>query len=360
MKNFFSRLRYSFGNEDWSTEEQAVNIQPGDRVLCITASGDRPLNLLRRECQKMICLDANPAQNYLLQLKSAAMQNLDHADYLAFLGATPSRTRRQTLRRLFPDMRGGAVQFWSKHEKMVERGILYQGTVERVTKWMAKGINLAQGKKIRRLFAMDDLEEQREFLREEWNHRFWKRLFALALNPLVSSLYIQDPGLINIGFKMKPGHYLYERIHTSLNRKLAKENLLLSLILRGYVSPEAFSPYLIEREVDVIKQRQSVLEIHTFDLLKYLDSLPGPTFDVFSLSDVASYLSYPRFVSLLNQIIRTAKPGARFCLRQFLSSYEIPAHLQPFFIRDRQLEAKLEKEDSCFVYRFLVGTIASL
>lgn len=360
MNHFFSRLRYSFGNEDWRTEEQAVNIQPTDHVLCITASGDRPLNLLRRKCQKMVCLDANPAQNYLLQLKSVAMRNLDYPDYLAFLGVSPSRTRRQMLRHLLPDMRAGAVQFWLKHEKMIEKGILYQGTVERLTRLLAKGFNLAQGKKIKRLFSINDLEEQKKFLQEEWSHRFWQRLFGLALNPLISPLYIKDPGLINVGSAIKPGPYLYERICASLDQHLARENLLLSLILRGHVSSEAFSPYLIENEVSMIKNRQSALEIHTTDLLKYLDALHGPTFDVFSLSDVASYLSYPRFVSLLNQMIRTAKPGARFCLRQFLSSYEIPAHLQPFFIRDKDLEVKLEKEDSCFVYRFLVGTIASL
>ena len=138
---------------------------------------------------------------------------------------------------------------------------------------------------------------------------------------------------------------------------MAKKNPLLSLILKGKVSQDAFSPHLTEVGTDVIKHRLSSLEVHTADVLDYLDSLQDPAFDVFSLSDIASYMSYPNFVRLLTLMIKTAKPGARFCIRQFLSSYEIPDHLRSYFNRDMGLEKRLEKQDNCFVYRFMVGTI---
>ena len=54
MTFFFSRLSYSFGNEDWRTEKRALGIRPHDQVLCITASGDRPLNLLARDYVKKL------------------------------------------------------------------------------------------------------------------------------------------------------------------------------------------------------------------------------------------------------------------------------------------------------------------
>jgi S-adenosylmethionine-diacylglycerol 3-amino-3-carboxypropyl transferase len=358
MASFFSLLRYSFGNEDWRTEEAALNIQPQDKVLCITASGDRPLNLLTRECEKIVCIDANYVQNHLLQLKAAAMRVLDYQDYLAFLGAIPGKGRKQTLRLLLPYMDSQAAQFWIKNENMVAKGILYQGTVERLTFIVAKLLSLARGKKVKRLFNMDDLEEQKQFVREEWDNYLWRKLFNVLLNPVISRFIIQDPGLANVGSDIKPGTYIYERIHASLERDLAKKNPLLSLLMRGQVSREAFSPYLTEVGTQVIKARLSSLEIHTADIIDYLESLKGPTFDAFSLSDVASYISYPNFIRLLKNIIKTAKPGARFCLRQFLSSYEIPPHFQSFFIRDKALEKTLEQQDNCFVYRFFVGKIA--
>lgn len=357
MTSFFSLLRYSFGNEDWKTEEEALNIQPQDQVLCITASGDRPLNLLSRECKKMICLDANPVQNYLLQLKIAAMSVLEHHQYLAFLGAIPGKDRKQTLQKLLPHMDSKAAHFWIKHEKMIIKGIIYQGAVERLTSIIAKVFAILRGKKVERLFAIDNLEEQRKFVKDEWDSYIWRQIFNLVLNPLISRFIIEDPGLTNIGSDIKPGTYIYERIHASLGRELANKTPLLSLLLRGRVAQEAFSPYLTESGTQTIKTRLPSLEIHTSDLLNYLDSITQPTFDVFSLSDVASYLTYPNFIRLLKNIIRTAKPGARFCLRQFLSSYEIPSHLQKYFIRNYALEKCLEQQDNCFVYRFLTGTV---
>lgn len=357
MASFFSGLRYSFGNEDYKTEEEALDIQAEDHVLSISASGDRPLNLLTRKCKKMVCVDANSVQNHLLRLKAAAMQNLDYQDYLVFLGAMPGSNRGKILKSLLPYMEMETAQFWLDHEKMVIKGILYQGALERLTSFVSKCFAITRGKKIKRLFAMKDLEEQKKFVREEWDSFIWRKLFKIILNPLISRFLIKDPGLMNIGSNINPGMYIYERIHASLERDLAKKNPLLSLLLKGEVSQDAFSPYLTEIGTQVIKSRLSALEIHTKDIIEYLESLPGPTFDVFSLSDVASYLSYPNFIRLLNNIIKTSKPGARFCLRQFLSSYEIPAHLKPFFVRDRDLEKRLEHQDTCFVYRFFVGTV---
>ncbi|HKZ00179.1 MAG TPA: DUF3419 family protein, partial [Rhabdochlamydiaceae bacterium] len=68
MANFYSRLSYSFGNEDWITELEALRIKPGDRVVCITASGDRPLHLLLADLGELVSVDANPFQNHLFEL----------------------------------------------------------------------------------------------------------------------------------------------------------------------------------------------------------------------------------------------------------------------------------------------------
>jgi len=357
MKTFFSHLRYSFGNEDWRTEEKALDIQPQDQVLCITASGDRPLNLLNRECEKIVCLDANPIQNHLLELKVAALHQLDYQSYVSFLGAIPGKGRKETLQLLLPHMNQRAAQFWLKHEKMVGKGILYQGSVERLTRVIAKFFSFTKGKKVRRLFAIDNIDEQRQFLREEWDSRLLRILLNTFLNTFLSRVVIEDPGLTNYSSDIKPGHYLYDRMHASLERELAKKNPLLSLLFRGRVSSEAFSPYLTEVGTEAIRPQLSALKVHTGDILDYLESVTEPTFNGFSLSDVASYMSYPNFVRLLKGVVRAARPGARFCLRQFLSSYEIPESLQPYFIRKNSLEKELEHLDNCFVYRFMTGTI---
>ncbi|MBI3901139.1 MAG: DUF3419 family protein, partial [Chlamydiia bacterium] len=134
MANFYSRLSYSFGNEDWNTEHRALQIQPDDSVLCITASGDRPLNLLTQELRELITIDANPLQNALFELKRIALSKLPYRDYLAFLGATPSEHRLETYAQLAPDLDPMAHAFWVLLQKKIHKGILYEGTVEKLLK----------------------------------------------------------------------------------------------------------------------------------------------------------------------------------------------------------------------------------
>lgn len=358
MDNFFSRLSYSLGNEDWVTEQQALQIQPHDTVLCITASGDRPLNLLNNECSKIISIDANPIQNYLLELKVAAMQVFDYEHYLSFLGGMENRNRKEDFKRLLPYLSQEAAEFWMKNQKMILNGVLYQGSIEKLTKVISVVVGLLRRKNIKKLFAIDDLEEQRRFVKEHWDKKWWRKVFELVLNPSISKHIVSDdPGLVNVGTSIKPGTYIYDRMLACLDRGLAKQNALFSLIFQGHVPAEAFSPYLTKEGTRNIKKRINRLKIQTGEVVQYLESIDQPTFDCFSLSDIASYMDYPHFERLLKAIYKTAKPGARFCIRQFMSSQQMPKEIQPFFVRDVSLEKKLEKEDRCFLYRFLTGTI---
>ena len=65
VKDFMTTLNYASCNEDWRSEWDALEIKPNDRVLCITGSGDRPLNLLLQNPKDVIAMDLNPIQNNL-------------------------------------------------------------------------------------------------------------------------------------------------------------------------------------------------------------------------------------------------------------------------------------------------------
>ncbi|MCE5317268.1 MAG: BtaA family protein [Parachlamydia sp.] len=357
MTPFFSRLSYSFGNEDWRTELQALRIAPGNRVLCITASGDRPLHLLLDPCDALVSVDANQVQNHLLQLKRTAMEHLDFEDYLAFLGGSFSSSRGTIFQRLTPYMDPGAAAHWTKHLKMVEKGILFQGTTERFVK-LANIVFCWRRKEIQGLFACRTLEEQRAFLQKNWRHDRWKRIFKWSLKPFLTRFALQDPGMYShLDNSMEPGLYIYERMMHSFDQTLARENALASLILLQTINEEAFPPYLKPEGYQIIKPRLNRLTAITQDIISYLEDIPEKSFDRFSMSDISSYLDRPSFEKLLRAIYRTARPGARFCLRQLMSRYTIPEDLGPHFTREKDLEKKLEFEDRAFLYHFTVGTI---
>lgn len=363
MSNFFSRLSYSFGNEDWRSEQEALKIKKGDRVLSITASGDRPLHLLLDECSEVVSIDANPIQNYLLNLKCVAMQELSYNDYIAFLGAIPNEYRLKTFEKLLPNMDEQAQKYWIKNKSMIDKGILYQGLLERKCQGIvAPFIQICRGKKVKQLFEFSDIEEQREFVGKSWDKLYWRKAFDIALNSVVSRLLLRyivdDPGLYDhLNGSINIGTYFYKRMNNSLMENLAQESLLFSLFLKGKVDRKAFPPYLTEEGVDIIKKRTHRITVKNIDIVSYLENAPSNNFDCFSLSDVASYLNQNDFLKMMNEVQRVAKPGARFSIRQFLSNHKVPEEMQNVFYRDTALEKKLEKEDRCFVYRFMAGTI---
>ena len=96
MKSFFETVNYSSSNEDSRSEIRALQLISQDSVLCITGSGARTLDLLIANPAKVVSLDFNPCQNFLLELKIAAMHELDYEEFLEFLGVNNSLKRKDT------------------------------------------------------------------------------------------------------------------------------------------------------------------------------------------------------------------------------------------------------------------------
>lgn len=358
MERFYHRLSYSLGNEDWKTEEKALCIRPEDSVLAITASGDRPLNLLHSDCHKIVSIDANPFQTALCDLKKAAIGALDYDLYLSFIGLKPCNTRKEILSKIEHTMPEESVKLWRRHSGKIENGILYQGWLERCCKIASSLIRICNKKKIDPLFSFDTLEEQRSYVEHSWNGDVWRKILTYALNPLVTRFFFSDPGLYAyLGPHMRASTYLYNRIEESLKRIPIRENIILSLVFQGKIFEDAYSPYLQKESFLTIKNRLSKLTCTTKDALSFLQNAPSKSFDCYSLSDIASYMSKTAFEHLLAEMIRTARPKARFCIREFMSSHTIPTPLSSHFTRNYALEQELEAQDRCFIYRFKVGTL---
>ncbi|MBI2930093.1 MAG: DUF3419 family protein [Planctomycetes bacterium] len=327
-KGFFSSLNYSSCNEDWRTERRALRIGPADRVLAVTGSGDRPLNLLLDDPAQVLAIDLNPAQNELLRLKAAAMAARPYDDYVVFLG-----------------LRGGA-------------GVLYAGRWERYYRRMARIGRLLRGKSIRRLFECADIEEQRDFVRRVWDRRWWRLVFRVMCAPIISRVFLGDPAFYaHVDPELSVGRYVYESMLAGLDRHLARENFMLSLVFHGRLSEHDLPPYLAPESVPAIRARLGRLEIHTGDLLAFLESVPPGRFTRFSLSDVPSYLDQAGFERLLEGLVRAAAPGARFCIRQFLTRHRLPERFDKVLRREPALEEELRAEDRAFAYRFVVGSV---
>lgn len=357
MRRFARTLNYSSVNEDWRTECEALRLSSEDRVLCITGSGDRPLNLLVAAAAEVVAIDFAPAQNHLLRLKMAAIAALGYREYAAFLGLTDATPEWRT--RIFEErltLTAPTEAFWREHTKALQRGVLYQGRWERHYRRVAGFARLIRGKDIDTLFDFEDLDEQRRFIHANWDTAAWRLAWRVVCSPLTARLVLGDPAFY-AHIQVDPAEYLYYRMRSALRRFLARDSFMVALVLRGHLLPTDLPPYLTPEGHAMLRERLQRVQIVDENLVDYLRAPNTPRFSRFSLSDVPSYLTPAAFEALIEGVIRCAEPGARVVIRQFMTRYGLPSGVAEQLVREPQLERRCATEDRSFAYDFIIGTV---
>ena len=115
-----------------------LQLSEHDKVLCITGSGSRVLDLIIQKPKIIYAVDFNPCQNYLLELKIAAIKYLDYEDYISFLGLIPSKHRLNIFNGISSSLSNSARYFWERNTDLIKRGVIYQGGWEKYFRNLSK------------------------------------------------------------------------------------------------------------------------------------------------------------------------------------------------------------------------------
>ena len=355
--NFFNTLNYSSCNEDGWAELRALDVARGDDVCCITGSGDRALHMLLGDPSRVLAFDMNPAQNFLLELKIAAIREFDYPTYAGFLGLFASREPRlDVYARLRPLFSEDAARWWDARLGMLDGSVLYAGRWERFFQMTSRSLQAWRGRKIRRLFAFDDLDEQRAFVRREWDTRAWRLSLRATLNPWTLRFAFGDPGFYRNARSAIPAwRYMHDRLNAFLERHPARSSFMLALVLHGaFFDPLHYPPYLREECFATLKERVDRVTIRTAPLFEMLASEESRSCNKYSLSDVSSFLNADEYRSLLEFFDR--KKGVRFCLRDFLTHRGIPPDCETRNVRFlTALQESLAADDASLGYTFIIG-----
>jgi S-adenosylmethionine-diacylglycerol 3-amino-3-carboxypropyl transferase len=358
MKKFSETLNYASCNEDWRTEWEALAIEPEDTVLCVTGSGDRPLDLLPQNPKLVIAFDRNPIQNHLLQLKMAAISVLSYEAYAAFLGLHPSDSRSVSWQLVRDHLPRECAAFWDRNISLIENGVIYQGRWEKHFRRIATVAKSIRGRTIRQLFEFRDIESQRQFVYDVWDRWWWRLFFHLILSERFSRILFGDPGFYAFTPRnAKVGAYIFERLTGYLLNHLARESFMLNLALTGRLGADDLPPYLHPASQSDIASRLYRVETREGDVIAVMRDLPPESISKFSLSDIPSFVDQDGFETMLDAMVSCASEGARFCIRTFLTDQTIPPRFDNILVRDRELEQRLQTNDRSIAYRFLVGKI---
>ena len=358
MKEFMGTLNYASCNEDWRSEWEALKISQKDTVLCIVGSGDRPMDLLPKGPRKIVSMDMNPVQNHLLRLKMAAMRELPYDEYASFLGLNEVQDREKVWGRLSKELPKGTRTFWENNFRALEKGVIYQGRWEGHFRKLAFISKVMRGGTLRELFEFDDVIAQREFVEERWDRWWWRKTFDVLCSAAFSKAFFGDPGFYQyVSKEMTLGEYVFDGMMEYLRRHLARDSFMMSLVFLGELSRYDLPPYLDPAHFDVIRKRMDRIEVKLGNILELMKAVPEGSFTKYSLSDVPSFLDQKGFEELLEGIHRSAAPGARFCIRLFLSDQRFPERFKDTLVREPSVERDLMREDRSFAYRFIVGRV---
>lgn len=136
----FSDFIYSFVWEDPDEDILQMKINASDDMLIITSAGDNALNYVVNASPASIhCVDMNPCQGHLLELKIAAFKRLSYEEVWALFGAGKHTDFPALLDQLAPDLSAPAYQFWSMHENSFETCFYksgFAGNVVKLLEWL--------------------------------------------------------------------------------------------------------------------------------------------------------------------------------------------------------------------------------
>lgn len=358
-----NNLVYNTCWEDPRLDRQLLQLEDQSEVMMLTSAGCNALDYLLDEPQNIHCVDVNPAQNALLELKKSLFKNGNFSLLWDLFGNGQKEAAgiiyHQNIRPLLPP---SSQQYWDNHisyfvPSTTEPSFYFNGTSGKVALMM---FNRIQRKglypKILKLLDAQSLKEQTYYFYEIepqiWNG-FHKWL--VDRHAVMSMLGIPAPQRKIITEKYDGGMFAF--IQQSLRHVFTKlptrDNYFWRVYLTGSYTPDCCPNYLLEENFKLLRQQQHKIKTHTTTLLEFLKRHPR-TYSHFVLLDHQDWMASSKCELLAEEwrhILDNSRSGTRILFRSAGASTDF----LPSFVKDRltfqpELTSKLHPKDRVGTY----------
>jgi S-adenosylmethionine-diacylglycerol 3-amino-3-carboxypropyl transferase len=361
----FHGIVFHMSWEDPEMDRRALNLTPEDTVVSISSGGCNPLNFLCQSPKRLICIDGNPAQNAILELKLAAIRTLDHTTFFDIFAARhPSVVLRVYRDRLRPQLSGRAQQFWDGNLWMVARGLYDFGRVGlfcRVLRRFLALLGLPQ-RRIDEFFELRSLPEQTDWYYRHAAHKLWgpwARRFVMFRPMLyLCGVHPEQYRLVNGRHNMYD--YVRERVEYALTKVPIYDNYFLSQAVTGRFRGDRVPPYLRAENFGTLRSNLDRVLIVNGWLGPFLDTLPEDSVTKFNLLDIFDWMTPQMFEATLKSVLRVAALGATLIYRSGSYRLDPPPAIARHVERHDSLARTLLATDRSATYgSFYVLTVKS-
>jgi S-adenosylmethionine-diacylglycerol 3-amino-3-carboxypropyl transferase len=321
-------LIYNACWEDPACDRELLAFHPDHRVLVITSAGCNALDYLLAGAGEVHAVDLNPRQNYLLELKAAALQALEYEDFFTLFGKGASPHAAAWIRHCRPFLSPAARRYWTRHAGLFAghalRPSFYWHGTNGLFNWLVRQYAQRRGlgPAIADLLAARDVAEQKTIYDTHIADRLWTPALVWSLNQHTPYLLlgVPWPQRQEIVSQFPGGTAAFSRwcLEGALTRIPLRDNYFWRVSLTGQYSPDCCPEYLKPHNVQ--RLRSGLLErlrLRTTSITDYLRHQQVP-FHRYILLDHMDWMAWQHRDALADEwsaIRATAAPHARILFR---------------------------------------------
>jgi S-adenosylmethionine-diacylglycerol 3-amino-3-carboxypropyl transferase len=351
-KKVFQDVLYAQCWEDPQIDREAFNITSDDVVFSITSGGCNVLTFLIDNPQKIIALDLNPYQNYLLELKISAFRNLSYEKLLEFVGVIKSCDRMELYNIVKKDLSENCRNYWDTQKEKILSGIIHCGRYEKYMRLLGRTLNILLGQSlISNFFEIKDEDRRFQLYQHKVNNLSWWLFTRILLSRAMMSFLFDKAFFKYLDRSFSFGKHFEEKVMYAFTQLPITENYFLSYILLNRYYDEKFLPvYLRKENFELIKSRIERVEIITNSCENYFSKIHNDFISKFNFTNIFEWMSVEKYRSLLEEIIRVGKDKSIMTYRNLLVYREHPPEFEGQIKSLKTLSIYLHKKDLSFVY----------
>ena len=351
-KKVFTDILYAQCWEDPRMDRIAFKITNDDVVFSITSGGCNVLTFLLDDPERIIALDLNPYQNYLLEFKLAAFRKLSYEEMLEIIGVRKSTRRRFLFTKIRSQMSLNARNYWDKNLMKIEKGIINCGRYEKYMRILRVTLKLIHGPKLlKKFFEIDDECEREKLYEEKFNNLRWRLFTRVLLSKRTMSLLFNKDFFKYLEKSISFGKHFENKAKYALTKLAQPGNYFLAYILLGkYYDEQNLPDYLQERNFETIKNRIYKVEVITANCNLYFNSLRASSISKFNFTNIFEWMSPQDYEDLLWDTIRVSRDHSIITYRNLLVEREHPSSLDKKLNSNKKLAQHLLEKDRSFIY----------
>jgi S-adenosylmethionine-diacylglycerol 3-amino-3-carboxypropyl transferase len=362
-----NNLVYNTCWEDPRCDRELLELGSDSEVVMITSAGCNALDYLLDQPAHINCIDVNPRQNALLQLKLAAFNTSGFDDlFLLFgKGAHPEAAAlyREQLRGALPAY---AQDYWDRNLNFFDgkglRKTFYHYSTSGTFAWLANQYLRARRSvyaKVQQLFEADTLDQQASLYYQierkvlngavEWMVNRHLAMCLVGVPRSQQELFVTQYEKGALGF-------IQECLRKVFTQQPLQDNYFWRLYLRGAYTDTCCPSYLRPENFSGIRAQAQKISTHTTTISNFLKENPK-TYSHYVLLDHQDWLAandQPALEEEWQLILSNSRPGTRILLRSAAAEVQF----FPEFVKDA---VAFETEKTAATHRRdRVGTYASV